>query len=143
MALVRREPLIPAEAVLEEIALAELELMCGRASVAREQLANVEVGEIVRVEDRPGAAEALRVFAACLASAGADEDAAFLLGTLRQLEQECGIAAPAHVARRTEALVFELRRRLGDERFARITGDGAQAPAMELLAELPARLARA
>ena len=78
--LMRDSQLIPAETVQEELALAELELLCAEPSLARQRLATVDVAEIVRVGDLPAAAEALRIFAMCLASSGALEEAAFLIG---------------------------------------------------------------
>ena len=100
--LMRESQLIPAETVQEEIALAELELMCAEPSLARQRLATVDVAEIVRVGDLPAAAEALRVFAMYLASSGALEEAAFLIGAYGRLHRETGICHPhaSHGTRR-------------------------------------------
>ncbi len=136
----RDSRLIPVETVVEELELAEFELLCGEISLAREQLAHLDVREIVRVGDRPAAAEALRVFATWLASAGALEEAALLIGSFEQLQRESGISTPVHVAARAETLVADVRRQLGEERFARITGQSAAVSAMELVSELPTRL---
>ena len=138
--LMRESQLIPAETVQDEIALAELELMCAEPSLARQRLATVDVAEIVRVGDLPGAAEALRIFAMYLASSGALEEAAFLIGAYGRLHRETGIATLMQVTARVEALVGDLRRQLGEEQFDRIAATGAAASTMELVSELPTRL---
>ena len=138
--LMRDSQLIPVETVQEELGLAELELLCAELSVARQQLAAVDVAEIVRVGDLPAAAEALRIFAMCMASSGALEEATFLIGAYGRLHREIGISTLVQVTARVEALVGDLRRQLGEERFDRIAATGAASPAMELVSELPARL---
>ena len=136
----RDSQLIPAETVQEELALAELELLCAEPSLARQRLATVDVAEIVRVGDLPAAAEAHRIFAMCLASSGALEEAAFLIGAYERLHRETGVSALVQVAARVEALVGDLRRQLGEEQFDRIAATGAASSAMELVSELPTRL---
>ena len=138
--LMRDSQLIPAETVQEELALAELELLCAEPSLARQRLATVDVAEIVRVGDLPAAAEAHRIFAMCLASSGALEEAAFLIGAYERLHRETGVSTLVQVTARVEALVGDLRRQLGEEQFDRIAATGAASSAMELVSELPTRL---
>ena len=138
--LMRDSQLVPAETVQEELALAELEVLCDEPSLARRRLAAVDVAEIVRVGDLPAAAEALRIFATCMASSGDLEGAAFLIGAYERLHRETGVSTLLQVTARVEALVGDLRRQLGDERFDRIAATGAASSAMELVSELPTRL---
>ena len=138
--LMRDSQLIRVETVLEELSLAELELMSAATSPARQRLAAIDLSEIVRVGDLTAAAEALRVFAKCSASIGALEEGALLIGAYGQLHRETGISTPLYITASVEALVGDLRRQLGEERFDRIAAAGEASSAMELVPNLPARL---
>ncbi|MDH4176915.1 MAG: hypothetical protein OEV72_04990, partial [Thermoleophilia bacterium] len=139
--LTRGIQLIPVETVVEEVFLAELELLCGQAHAAEQLLLKLNVDEIIRLRDRPAAADTLRVFATWLALHGVPDDAARLLGAYERLVRESGISQAQHVVERTRALEANLRLLLGDERCYQLARDGAEIPVMDLVGELPARVA--
>ena len=114
--LMRDSQLIPVETVQEELGLAELELLCAELSVARQQLAAVDVAEIVRVGDLPAAAEALRIFAMCMASSGALEEATFLIGGTDDCTERSGSRPSCrsrHASRRSLAICVDSSARSG------------------------------